>query len=92
MNTSKWNMRVVAVIAASLALASAQASLAAVDYFLKIDGVEGEATAKGHEKEIEILSWSWGVSQSSAANASARATSKPCVSDITFRVTMSPEA
>ena len=34
--------------------------MAAVDYFLKIDGIEGEATAKGHEKEIEIESFSWG--------------------------------
>ena len=30
--------------------------MAAVDYFLKIEGIEGEATAKGHEKAIEISS------------------------------------
>ena len=35
--------------------------MAAVDFFLKIDGIEGESTQKGHEKEIEIQSWSFGV-------------------------------
>ncbi|MCC6419897.1 MAG: type VI secretion system tube protein Hcp [Gemmataceae bacterium] len=38
--------------------------MAAVDYFLKIDGVDGEATAKGHEKEIDLESWSWGETNS----------------------------
>jgi type VI secretion system secreted protein Hcp len=37
--------------------------MAAVDYFLKIDGVEGESQAEGHRGEIEILSFSWGESQ-----------------------------
>ena len=36
----------------------------AVDMFLKLDGVTGEAQDKAHEKEIDILAWSWGLSQS----------------------------
>jgi type VI secretion system secreted protein Hcp len=35
----------------------------AVDYFLKIDGIEGESADKAHPKEIELLSFSWGVTQ-----------------------------
>jgi type VI secretion system secreted protein Hcp len=35
----------------------------AVDYFLKIDGAPGEAAGKGHEKEIDVFSWSFGASQ-----------------------------
>lgn len=35
----------------------------AVDYFLKIDGIEGESSDAKHKNEIEIESWSWGVSQ-----------------------------
>lgn len=31
-----------------------------VDYFLKIEGVEGEATDKAHKDEIDVLSWDWG--------------------------------
>jgi type VI secretion system secreted protein Hcp len=38
------------------------ADAAAVDYFLKIDGVEGESTDDRHKGEIEILSFSWGES------------------------------
>jgi type VI secretion system secreted protein Hcp len=37
--------------------------MAAVDYFLKIDGIEGESRDDGkpsHAKEIELMSWSWG--------------------------------
>jgi type VI secretion system secreted protein Hcp len=33
---------------------------AAVDYFLKIDGIPGESTDEGHKDEIDVLSWSWG--------------------------------
>ena len=36
--------------------------MAAVDYFLKRDGIEGESIQKGHEKELEILSFSWSES------------------------------
>lgn len=38
--------------------------MAAVDYFLKIDGIEGESKDSKHKDEIEILSYSWGLSQS----------------------------
>lgn len=34
----------------------------AVDMFLKIDGIEGDARDSRHKGEIEILSFSWGVS------------------------------
>ena len=34
--------------------------MAAVDYFLKIDGIDGESLQKGHEKELELMSFSWG--------------------------------
>ena len=37
--------------------------MAAVDYFLKIDGIEGEAEDAKHGKEVEVLSWSWGEQQ-----------------------------
>jgi type VI secretion system secreted protein Hcp len=37
--------------------------MAAVDYFLKIDGIDGESTDSKHKGEIDIESWSWGESQ-----------------------------
>jgi len=42
-------------------------------FFLKIDNIEGESTVKGHEKEIELLSWSWGeTSQQLPAGSNAQ--------------------
>jgi type VI secretion system secreted protein Hcp len=38
--------------------------MAAVDYFLKIDGIQGESMDDKHKDEIDILSFSWGATQS----------------------------
>jgi type VI secretion system secreted protein Hcp len=37
--------------------------MAAVDYFLKIDGIDGESHATEHKDEINVESFSWGVTQ-----------------------------
>ena len=37
--------------------------MAQVDYFLKIAGIEGESLDDKHKGEIDVLSFSWGVSQ-----------------------------
>lgn len=34
--------------------------MAAVDYFLKIDGIPGESQDDKHKDEIDVQSWSWG--------------------------------
>lgn len=36
----------------------------AVDMFLKIDDVEGESVDDVHPGEIDVMAWSWGMSQS----------------------------
>jgi type VI secretion system secreted protein Hcp len=40
----------------------------AVDMFLKLDGIEGEAVDHAHAKEIDVLAWSWGGSQSGSTH------------------------
>ncbi len=42
--------------------------MAAVDYFLKIDGIQGESVDDKHKSEIDVLSYSWGVTNSSKAH------------------------
>ena len=37
----------------------------ATDTHIKFDGVEGESKHQDHKGEVEILSWSWGVSNAS---------------------------
>lgn len=59
--------------------------MAAVDYFLKLDGIEGESQDKTHKGEINIDSFSWGMSQSgSFAVGSGAGTGKVQVQDFHF--------
>jgi type VI secretion system secreted protein Hcp len=44
--------------------------MAAQDYFLKLDGIEGEATDAKHGKEIDIENWSFG--ETNVGDASSR--------------------
>jgi type VI secretion system secreted protein Hcp len=34
-----------------------------MDYFLKIDGIAGESTDRQHKEEIELVSFSWGLTR-----------------------------
>ena len=36
----------------------------AVDMFLKLEGIDGESVDDVHAKSIDLLAWSWGMSQS----------------------------
>jgi type VI secretion system secreted protein Hcp len=36
----------------------------AMDMFLKIDNIKGESRDKTHKESIDVLAWSWGVSNS----------------------------
>ena len=33
-----------------------------IDTHIKFDGIDGESTDRDHKGEIEVLSWSWGIS------------------------------
>jgi type VI secretion system secreted protein Hcp len=43
--------------------------MAQVDYFLKIDGVDGESTDDKHKGEIEVESWSFGGTNAGSFNS-----------------------
>ena len=61
-----------------------------IDAFLKISGVEGETSKKGFEKQIEISSFNWGVSQTTTAHggSSGGTAGKAHVQDISFTKTI----
>lgn len=40
----------------------------AVDMFLKIDDVKGESQDDKHKDEIDVLAWSWGMTQSATTH------------------------
>lgn len=39
--------------------------MANVDFFLKIEGIDGESTDDKHKNEIDVLSFSWGIANPS---------------------------
>src|SRR5260370_1116356 len=43
--------------------------MAVVDYFLKIDGIEGESQDAKHKNEIQLVSWSFGATNHGTAAA-----------------------
>ena len=64
-------------------------AFAATDYFLKIEGVDGESTDAKHKGQIEIDSFSWGVSNSGAMAAGGGGGSgKASFSDLHFTKTV----
>lgn len=66
-----------------------QSTRAAVDAFLKIEGIKGEATNDKHKGEIEVLSYSWGTS---AASGRSRPPQGPGTLTITKAVDVSSPA
>ncbi len=57
-----------------------------VVHFLKIPEIPGESRQKSHEDEIEILSWSWGLSKPGGAGpGSGGAAGKPTFQDIALQ-------
>ncbi|MBL0419613.1 type VI secretion system tube protein Hcp [Ramlibacter sp. AW1] len=57
----------------------------AVDMFLKIEGIEGESADKDHSKSIDVLAWSWGLSNSGSAHVGGGSgAGKVNVQDLSF--------
>jgi type VI secretion system secreted protein Hcp len=59
--------------------------MAQVDYFLKVDGVDGESTDEKHAKEIELESWSFsGSNAGSFSSGGGGGTGKVQLGDFHF--------
>lgn len=83
-------MLVAAVISNPIEEAQAQGT-ASVDFYLKIEGIDGESAVRGHEKEIVLDSWSWGESHSGSAlgAGSGGGTGKVKMNDFHFTMKVS---
>jgi type VI secretion system secreted protein Hcp len=58
----------------------------AADIFLKLDGIDGESEDDAHKGEIEVLSWSWGATQTGTFHTGSGGTkSKVDVRDIRIK-------
>ncbi|MGQ0484940.1 MAG: Hcp family type VI secretion system effector [Hyphomicrobiales bacterium] len=57
----------------------------AVDMILKLDGIKGESKIDGHAEEIDVLAWSWGLSNSASGHTGGGSGSgKVSVQDLSF--------
>jgi type VI secretion system secreted protein Hcp len=56
----------------------------AIDTHIKLDGVDGEAAHTDHKGEIEVLSWSWGVSNAHSPGGGGSGKGKANPGDFSF--------
>jgi type VI secretion system secreted protein Hcp len=64
-------------------IASSTSVVSANDIFLKIGDIKGESTDAKHKDQIEVLSWSWGMSR--GTGRVKRGTLAPqCIQDLTL--------
>jgi type VI secretion system secreted protein Hcp len=57
----------------------------AMDMFIKIGDLKGESRDKTHKEEIDVLAWSWGISNSGSAHTGGGAGAGKCnVQDLSF--------
>lgn len=77
--------RFLAAVLVAMSCLAGSSYAAAVDYFLKIEGIEGESSDDRHKGEIEILSFSWGVTNTgSHSGGGGGGAGKASFSDISF--------
>ncbi len=58
--------------------------MAQADYFLKLDGTDGESTDDKHKGEIDIISWHMGVTNEAHSVGGGSGSGKAVVDDMSF--------
>ena len=59
--------------------------MAAMDMFLNLEGIKGEAKDAKHKEEIDVLAWSWGAAQSGTTHmGSGSGSGKVSVQDLSI--------
>lgn len=56
----------------------------AIEYFLKLDGIDGESLSTKHKGEIELYSWSWGAHNATSVTGSGLSAGKVSFADISI--------
>jgi len=56
----------------------------AIEYFLKLDGIQGESVSSKHTNEIELFSWSFGAHNATSITGSGLSAGKVSFSDISI--------
>ena len=79
-----------ALAPAAVAALTSLPAQAAPGYFLQLSGIEGESIQKGHEKWIEVQSWSFGATaESSWTKGGGASVGKPAPAPCAITATLS---
>ena len=60
-------------------------------WFLAVEGVTGDSTAEGHENELDIDAWSWGL-QANERSGGGGAVGRPVLEDLVVSLASDPGA
>lgn len=80
----KFQILIIVILGFTIIAGTSSQAFAAVDMFLKIEGVDGESKDSKHKGEIDIESWSWGATQSGAASGGGGGAGKVSFQDFHF--------
>ena len=57
----------------------------ALDMFLKLAGIDGESSDTKHKGEIDVLSWSWGLSEPATPSAGGGGAGRVKIADLSIQ-------
>jgi len=61
-------------------------------WFLAVEGVTGDSAAEGHENELDIDAWSWGLQANERPGGGAGAVGRPVLEDLVVSLASDPGA
>lgn len=68
----------------ALGVFQSQSLYAAVDMYLRLDGINGESQNADHKDEIDVLAWSWSISSDVQINGGGSSASVPAIYPISI--------
>ncbi len=74
----------VLTLVAAITAGGVSAASAAQDLFLKIDGIQGESLDRVHANEVDVLTWSWGATNSSVPRSGGAGAGKASFNDLSI--------
>ena len=84
----RFEILIIAILGFTIIAGTSTQAFAAVDYFLKIDGIDGESKDDKHKGEIDIQSWSFGASQSGSMAGGGGGAGKVSMQDFSITKSM----
>ena len=61
-------------------------------WFLAVAGITGDSTVDGHENELEVSTWAWGLSSNAVPSGSGAGSGRPVLDDVVVTLASSAGA